>query len=88
MKTLHLCHWSGRKHFQERLFMLGEQDSLTVYGKINSNDKKWLHDNLVDLEQPWFLVVPNMKPDSGQIEIDTDQWLALIIKHKNTLTWK
>ena len=88
MNTLHLCHWHNRSHLKKYLALIGEQDSLVIYGSIESSDKHWITRNLQDSGHPWHLVNNQPNPNINHHEINNDQWLALIIDHKNTLAWK
>ena len=88
MNTLHLYNWQDRKHFNTHLDLLGERDSIVIYGTIESSDKHWIVQSLHDLEQPWYIVNKQASPNNTNHEINSDQWLTLIIEHKNTLAWK
>ncbi|VAW43861.1 hypothetical protein MNBD_GAMMA02-328 [hydrothermal vent metagenome] len=88
MNTLHLCHWQDRRHFKSHLDLIGKQDSIVIYGNIESSDKHWLTQNLHDSEHTWHLVNNQPNPNISRHEINNDQWLTLIIEHKNTLAWK
>ena len=88
MNTLHLCHWLGRKRFKSYLALITEQDSLLIYGAVTALEKTWITQELLGFENPWYLVNNTINPNLTDNEIDTDQWLKLIIQHKNTLAWK
>jgi hypothetical protein len=88
MNTLHLCHWQDRKHFTKQSQLLGEHDSLVIYGTLTTSDKSWIQHNMSLSSHPWYLVNNQMQPNIRNHEINNDQWLTLIIEHKNTLTWQ
>jgi len=89
MNTLHLCHWQNRNHFKLHLNLLGESDSLVIYGSIPIEDMHWVTLNLDHSGVTWYLVKSQCRPNyTDQHEIDNEQWLTLIINHNKTLTWK
>ncbi len=87
MNTLHLCHWRNRKHLMSHLSLIDKHDSLVIYGSIEPEDEQWISQNIKPPELPWYLVKQHHRPNITH-EIDSDQWLHLIIEHKKTLAWK
>ncbi len=88
MNTLHLCHWQNQKHFKNHLKLVGKLDSVVIYGFVCSDDKTWIAENMGCLGHKWYLVNNRPNPNINGHEISYQQWLTLIIKYKNTLTWK
>ncbi len=88
MNTLHHCHWQDRNHFIKHAPIMSEHDSIVIYGSIEASDKTWLQHNMNASAHAWYLVNQQAQPNICNHEINYDQWLNLIIEHKNTLTWQ
>ncbi|MGJ8662659.1 MAG: hypothetical protein ACSHWU_03365 [Marinicella sp.] len=88
MKTLHLYHWQDNNSLNQHLPLLGQKDSLVIYGIENSDAVERISQNLADCPNNWYLVIHNNCPNMSDKQIDHSQWLKLITQHHNTLAWK
>ncbi len=86
MNTLHLCHWQSRQHFNAHLSLMSKLDTLVIYGSIEKEDLNWVKQNSILQKHSWHLVKDHQRPNNTEITIE--QWLTMIIEHRNTLAWK
>lgn len=93
MKTLHLCHWHDKSHFQQHCQWIGAADALVVYGQLNALEIEFIRTHMGTIERPWYRVMDNTLSDAddhhqGPEMISPQQWVALISEHHNTWAWK
>lgn len=88
MNTLHMYHWRDEATLLACLSLLGEGDSLVIYGAIEANDLLNMDKQLSKLTTTSYVVNDDNHPHINTNQINHSEWLQLITKHKNTLTWK
>ncbi len=88
MNTLHMYHWHDEKKLLTNLGLLTQGDSLVIYGTLSDDDLLSLNHHLTGLKNTWYIVNHHKRPHISHQFINESQWLELIIKHKNTLSWK
>ncbi len=92
MNTLHLYHWRDIYTADHCFKLIGQHDNLVIYGAPTESDLKWLNKWFEGVKQNCYLVnqekTPNTVRSANLNAINNEQWLNLIIAHKNTLAWK
>ncbi len=88
MSTLHQCHWQNRRHCQSHLPLMNTGDNLVVYGVLSQSDIDWLDQQLAQQNITWHLVIGDQNPHNAGKQINHQQWLQLILEHRNSWAWK
>jgi|GEM_PF-3391185 len=92
MSTLHQCHWDTHcqnpDYWQPFINLLSEQDTLLIYGPIKIDDQRYLQQITETNGNKLYWLNTASKNNQLLSEISYNQWLHLIIQHKNSYTWK
>lgn len=88
MNTLHLCHWKNTTHLKLKSAVIHKDDSLVIIGDMNSDEISFINQLLSPLAVNWYLVNDQNQPHINCKLINHDEWLTLILNHKNCFAWK
>lgn len=88
MSTLHQYKWQNQQHMQQHHGLLGKSDALVIYGELSEQDQQFIQQLEMQSPATFYWLDEIGKSLHLLTEINYNEWLNLIIRHRNSYTWK